>query len=203
MYKIGIALMAVFAIMVIPSQISADDGKIAYYGMGTLVKNDSFGNEVFAQTVHNRVVNTGETFLINQSFQDAVASAADNASIASICVTEAAGFTPAEGDAAAAFDTATTIATGNECKEDTAVDVSSQGTAVIGPLTFNTSNLDAAGETITGIGICQAQVASDADFGACATAGILFAEVDTTDVTLATGETVQITYTFDITSASS
>lgn len=203
MYKIGIALMAVFAVMVIPAQISADDGRPTYYGMGTIVLNDAFGNEVFSQTIHNQVVNTGESFIIDQAFQDGTASVAEASAIASICVTEAASFAASETEAAAAFDTATTIGTGNECKEDTAVDDASQGTAVIGPLTFTTSNLDAVGETITGIGVCQATSANDNDFGACATNGILFAEVNTSDVTLNSGETVQITYTFDITSGSS
>jgi hypothetical protein len=203
MYKIGIALMAVFAVMVIPAQISADDGRPTYYGMGTLVLKDAFGNPVFSQTIHNQVVNTGETFIIDQTFQDGTASLAENNSIGNICVTEAASFAASETEAVAAFDSATTIGTGLECKEDTAVDDSTQGTAVIGPLTFTTSNLDAAGEIITGIGICQATVANDSDQATCAAGGILFAEVNTTDVTLNTGETVQITYTFDITSGSS
>jgi hypothetical protein len=201
MYKIGIALMAIFAVMVIPAQGSSENGRPTYYGMGTIVLNDSFGNEVFSQTLHNRVVNTGESFIIAQTFQNGTSSVADTNAIGSICVTEAAGFTPAEGDDAATFDTNTTIGTGNECKEDTTVTESTQGQAVIGPLTFAVSNLDAAGETITGIGVCQATTANDNDFGTCASNGLLFAEVDTTDVTLNTGETVQITYTFDITSS--
>ena len=203
MYKIGIALMAVFAVMVIPAQISADDGKPTYYGMGTIVLNDAFGNEVFSQTIHNQVVNTGESFIIDQTFQDGTAAVLENTSVGAICVSEAVGFAAAEGDTAASFDGATTIATGNECKEDTAVDDSSQGLAVIGPLTFTTSNLDAVGEIITGICICKASAADDNDFGTCAINGILFATVNTSDVTLNTGETVQITYTFDITSGSS
>ncbi len=196
--------MAVFAVMVIPSQVDTENGKITYYGMGTIVLNDAFGNEMFAQTVHNRVVNTGETLIVNQAFQDGVASIAEASAVASICVTEDVSFTTnlAETLTAASFDGATTIITGLECKEDIAVDVSTQGTAVIGALTFTTSNLDAAGESITGIGICQATSLNDLDFGTCAVNGVLFAGVDTTDVTLNTGETVQITYTFDITSAS-
>jgi hypothetical protein len=203
MYKIAIALMAVFAVMVIPNQISSDDGRPTYYGMGTIVLNDAFGNPMFSQTIHNEVVNTGETFIIDQTFQDGTASLAENNGVANICVTEAASFVTSETDTAAAFDTATTIGTGLECKEDTTVDDTIQGTAVIGPLTFLVSNLDAAGETITGIGVCQATVADNLDQATCATGGILFAEVNTTDVTLNTGETVQITYTFDITSGSS
>ena len=193
--------MAIFAVMVIPAQGFSEDGRPIYYGMGTIVLNDAFGNEVFSQTIHNRVVNTGETFIIDQTFQDGTASIAENNSIASICVSEAVSFATAEADTAGAFDTATTITTGLECKEDTTVDDTTQGTAVIGPLTFTTSNLDVVGEIITGIGICQATVANDNDQATCAINGILFATLDTTDVTLNTGETVQITYTFDITSS--
>jgi len=201
MYKIGIALMAIFAVMVIPAQGSSEDGRPTYYGMGTIVLSDSLGNEAFSQIVHNRVVNTGESFIIAQTFQNSTASVADNNSIGAICVTEAAGFTPAEADTAATFDAGTTISPALECKEDTVVDETPQGTAVIGPLTFAVSNLDAAGEIVTGIGICQATAADNNDFGTCASNGLLFAEVDTTDVTLNTGETVQITYTFDLTSS--
>jgi len=200
MYKIGIALMAIFAVMVIPAQGSSENGTPTYYGMGTIVLSDSLGNEAFSQILHNRVVNTGESFVIAQTFKNGTSSVADNSAISAVCVTEAAAFTPAEVDTAATFDAGTTITTGNECKEDTVVDETPQGTAVIGPITFAVSNLDAAGEIITGIGVCQGS-AGAADFGTCAANGLLFAEVDTSDVTLNTGETVQITYTFDLTSS--
>lgn len=106
---------------------------------------------------------------------------------------------------AANFDTGNTI-TGvqKECKTDATVDTTTtQGNAVIGALTFTaggtaTENI-AAGGTVNGIGICQAHN-TNADFKDCATEGILFAIVNTSDVTLANAETVDITYTFDITS---
>ena len=201
MYKIGIALMAVFAVMVIPAQGFSGNGNPTYYGMGTIVLNDPFGNEVFSQILHNRIVDSGESFIVASTFQNATGSVADTNRIGAICVTEAVAFTPTEIDSAGTFDSGTTIGTGNECKEDTVVSETTSGLAVIGPLTFAVANLDVAGEIITGIGVCQATSANDNDFGTCASNGVLFAEVDTTDVTLNTGETVQITYTFDITSS--
>lgn len=197
--------MSVFAMMVIPAQIQVNPTGPALYGMGSIVLYDEFGNEVFAQSIHNRVVDEGEEDITTQMFQETTAGRADNLQFGAICVSNEATFTLAEGTTAASFDTADSLAATN-CKEDTGVDVSGASTAVIGALTFTTSNLDAAGEAITGIGICQARSAADTDFANCAaggtgTGGLLFSAVDITDVTLNAGETVAITYTFDISSS--
>jgi len=70
-------------------------------------------------------------------------------------------------------------------------------------LTFTCGGTNCAdNDTITGIAICQNDTTDNTDFNNCATEGIMFAVVDISDVTLATSETVDITYTFDITSPS-
>lgn len=182
-----------------------------FYGAATITVRDQQGKEIFSQTVHNRLVDTGETFLLNQAFSNTVASQADADVVGSICIYDDSATTIAsliaETTTAANFDTGNAI-TGvqKECKTDSSVDTTTtQGKAVIGPLTFTAgttaSQNIAAGGIVNGIGICQANP-TDADFKDCATEGILFAIVDTSDVTLASSETVEITYTFDITSSS-
>lgn len=199
--------MSIFAIMVLPAEQNTSATGLSLYGMGSLIVNDATGNEVFAQTIHNRVVDQGEAFIIDQVFDDGTASQADNVSVGAICISNNASFSGADETlTAATFDTEDSLTAAN-CKQETAgaVSDSTPSTAVITPAAFTTSNLDAAGETIYGIGICQNESADDNDYANCATgstSGILFAAVDTTDVTLQTGETVLITYTFDIVSGS-
>lgn len=171
---------------------------------GTLyfVKHDAAGNVLLEGNTHNQVVNTGEEFLLDQLFQDATTTA-DNNQIGAICISDAGAITVAETETAADFDGDNGM-TETNCKEDTAV-TTSGGTGVIGPLTFTCGGTNCAdGDTITGIAICQVTVADDNDFNDCATNGIMFSVIDITpDVTLNAGETVDITYTFDVTTASS
>lgn len=197
----GFALMGVLAMMVIPGSMASPDNDLTFYGAATMVQKDAFGQEVFSQVVHNQVVNSGEEFLLDQTFQDGTTSA-DDVQIGSICISNAGTITVAEIETAADFDGDNGL-TETNCKEDTTV-TTSGGTAVIGALQFTCGETNCTdGDTITGIGICQNDTTDDTDFADCATEGILFAVIDTTDTTLATSETVDITYTFDITSGSS
>ncbi len=192
-------LVMITMMMVLPAQgvISND---LEFGGYLTLAKFDENGNNVFVQTVHNRLVDTGETFLLQQVFQEGTTVGADAVQIGAICVTDEV-ITISEALTAATFDTGNGI-TETNCKEDTTVTLASQ-TAQIGAITFSAGGANVAdGDTITAIGICQNDATDDGDFANCATEGILFAAVDTADVTLNAGETVQITYTFDISSAS-
>jgi len=201
-YKIGIAgLLAILAITIVPfsGETNSTDGK--FYGYVTLVAYDENRNEVLSQTIHNRLVDTGETFLLENTFRETTA-VIDTLQISAICIIEDATL-PAdviETHTAAFFDGNNTIVdTNNNCIPDTAVDLSTQGLAVIGMTQFTGgTNLD-SGETINGIGICQSNAGATA-FEDCATTGILFSVIDTSDVTLVTDETVDITYTFNMTS---
>jgi len=197
----GFALMGVLAMMVIPGSMGSVQNDLTFYGAATMVQKDANGQEVFSQTVHNRVVDSGEDFLLDQTFQDGTTSA-DDVQIGSICISDAGTITVAETETAADFDGDNGI-TETNCKEDTTV-TTSGGTAVIGALQFTCGGTNCANDdTITGIAICQNDTTDDTDFNNCGTEGIMFAVVDTTDTTLAASETVDITYTFDITSASS
>ena len=196
----GFALMGVLAMMVILGSMGSYENDLTFYGAATMVQKDANGQEIFSQVVHNQVVDTGEEFLLDQTFQDGTTSA-DNVQIGSICISDGT-ITVGETQTAANFDTANGI-TETNCKEDTTV-TTSGGTAVIGALQFTCGGTNCAdNDTITGIAICQNDADDDGDFNNCATEGIMFAVVDTTDTTLAASETVDITYTFDITSGSS
>ena len=198
LYELGIlGLLSIMVITVVPlsSEIDSNDGKL--YGFATLVKYDESKNEVFSQTVHNRLVDTGETFLLEATFREGTAPA-DGVQIGAICIAQDATYDDLETHTAAFFDGNNTQTSGVNCKISAAVDLTTQGLAVIGPLTFDAPTNIASDETVNHIGICQS---AGADYTDCATAsGILFATINTANVTLAASETVQITYTFNMTS---
>lgn len=199
-YKIGITgLLAILAITIVPfsGESNSTDGK--FYGFVTLVAYDENRNEVLSQTVHNRLVDTGETFLLEATFTEGTAPTDVN-QIGAICLIEDASVDEIETHTAAFFDGNNTISATN-CVVDAAVDLSTQGLAVIGMTQFIGGTHTTAGDTINGIGICQGNAGSS-PYALCATAGILFAVIDTSDVTLAASETVDITYTFNMTSPS-
>lgn len=200
-YKMGfIGLLGILAITIVPfdGETNSNDGR--HYGMATLVQYDVNNNEVFAQSIHNRLVDTGETFILGASFFNGVASPVDNTAIGAICVAEGVISAADETDTAAQFDTDNTIGVFTNCIVDATVDITTtQGTAIVGPETFTGATHLAGGDTVNGIGICQGN-GGVTPYQDCATGGVLFAVIDTADVTLLASETVQITYTFDITS---
>ena len=198
-YKIGIAgLLAILAITIVPfsGETNSTDGK--FYGYVTLVAYDENRNEVLSQTIHNRLVDTGETFLLEATFTEGTAPTDVN-QIGAICLIEDTTVDVIETHTAADFDGNNTIVSGTNCVVDTAVDLSTQGLAVIGMEQFVGGTHQASGDTINGIGICQSN-GGTTPYTDCATAGILFSVIDTSDVTLVTSETVDITYTFNMTS---
>jgi hypothetical protein len=204
MYKyLGIGMLGFFIFMMIPG-IDQTIEQSKMYGVATLVAYDLERNEMFAQTVHNRLVDTGEDLINTNVFSDGVASTADADAVGSICAYQDGGTTiqtlDVEGTDAAAFDTGNTN-TSTECVTDVTVDTTGASIAVIGPLTFTGgTNVDTLG-IVNGIGICNAHL-TDAAFNDCATEGALFAIVNTSDVVLDTAETVDITYTFSLVSGS-
>lgn len=196
---IGIGLLGLFVVLIMPAQIEFISNDLEFGGYLTVAKYDENGNNVFTQTLHNRLVDTGETFLLQQVFQEGTAVGADNIQIGAICLTDEIAISISETMTAAAFDAGNAI-TETNCIEDTAVDLSGGQTAVIGPVTFSAGTHVAAGDTITAVGICQSNSAGGNDFNDCTTTGILFAVVDIPDFTLNSGETADITYTFDMSS---
>ena len=204
MYKyLGFGMMGFFIFMMIPG-IDQTIEQSKMYGVATLVAYDLERNEMFSQTVHNRLVDTGEDLINDNVFSDGSTDVLDADAVGSICAYEDGGTTiqtlDVEGTDAAAFDLGNQN-TETECVTDDTVDTTGASTAVIGPLTFTGgTNVDTLG-TVNGIGVCNAE-ASDAAFNDCASEGALFAIVNTSDVTLGAGETVDITYTFSLVSPS-
>lgn len=200
--------MGVFALMAIPGSLDIQTNDMAFYGMGNMVLYDAYGNEVFQQSVHNRITNEGETYMIDQAFQTVVVPVGDLATLGTICVSDnsVSPITLAEGTDAAAFDGSegyTSITTICQEGADNGVG-NSAGIATIGPLTIAAGTHVGIGEDVVIVGICMndgdgspGEAIEDCVIGNSG-AGILFAVFEPTTVTLLTGETVDITYTFDI-----
>ena len=190
----------------------------ALYGVATIAHHDADGNVLGTQTIHNRLLNAGEDYILKQVFMDGQ-SDADAAQIGAICLS-ADDTTIVEGLDATAFNSnheadadtvegagvGSTIAASDtrECLTDATVASSGQ-IATVGPLTFtanNTASPDASRSNwkpdvpIKMIGICQGFAADNA---ASCTAP-LFAAVNINDVTLNVDETLTVTYTFDMSS---
>lgn len=192
--------MSVFAMMVIPGNFDTVNNELVFYGVGTITHFDKDGYEVFSNTVHNRVVDTGEDFILDASFQDGSTDVADNVQFGSICIGDQATVVVLETEAAADFDGDNGITEAN-CKEDTVV-ITTGSIATINPPTFICGTTNCAnGDIITGFAVCQNDATDDLDFINCATEGVMLAVIDSADTTLNAGETLDITYNFDITSA--
>ncbi len=182
------------------------------YGAATIVAHDAYGNEIFSQTIHNQLFDQGEDLILNQAFTDIGGLAiVDNVQIGAICLSAAAPLT-LESDTNSTFNSAHDLADNgptnaslNCVTAPIAFPVTSSAQVVtIGSLTFTASSTESqnwfAGDTVTHIGICDADP-GHADVRGCTST--LFAVVNTSDVTLADTETVDVTYTFDISSSTS
>ena len=199
----------------------ADTSVLSLYGVATVVHTGADGAVLGTQEVHNQLVDSGETFILQQVFRDGTSDEADPTQIGAICLSADdmdvnADKAAAEGLTATAFNTnhdadyaqqggsGLTPSDTRECLTD--IDVSMAGqVATVGPLTFvanstqNTSNW-IPGETAAIIGVCKASSTAAAQESCVAP---LFAVVDINDVTLEVGETLTVTYTFDMTSDTS
>jgi len=203
MYKYaGFGLIVLIVVLMMPAGIDDQPTNIPMYGTTHVEQYDSHGNQIFSQTVHNLITNNGENFLIQQVFRETTnGQTDDDFQIGSICITdsttdfsESQAASGTDGD----FDNEETL-TGNNCIEDDNAS-NNNGALTIGPLTFSAGTHLGAGETIQGIGICQGNNGADNNaYADCATGGnVLFATIDTSDVTVNGGETAEYSYTFDI-----
>lgn len=214
MYKYaGFGLLGLIVVLLMPVGAYEEPASFAMYGTGTIEQYDSNGNQIFSQTIHNLVTEQGEDYIIAQVFRDdRDTEVNDGLQIGSICITsddESFGPSQVSGDLTGGdFDGENSLV-GNRCISDEPFVEASEGSGgdlTIGPLTFTAgANLD-PGQTIAGMGICQANdLAQGESFEDCIDGdggqspnGILFATVDFTDVTLGAGETADISYTFDV-----
>jgi len=195
-------LLGFLVVLILPADANQQTPSFLY-GAATLVAYDANGNEFFTQTVHNQLFDEGEDLMIDQSFADLGGIAiVDDIQIGAICLSAAGTPTTTETDDNVQFNTDNVRAGDTlalNCITDPTVTKATQ-VVTIGPLMFTAGANSAAvewvsGNTITNIGICDAQL-TNANVRDCTTN--LFAVVDTSNVVLANAETVDVTYTFDI-----
>jgi len=193
---LGFLLMGLFVIMIIPANNDVSDGKIHHYGMGVITLYNAAGDEMFSQSIHNQLYDAGETFLLEQTFEDGTSITADTASIGSICISADTSVVLDDTKTAAGFDATDNLTEAN-CKEDAdSVVAISNGVATVSPTTFTCGGTNCTNDdTITTFAVCQMGQGTSIN---CAPSGIIFAEINITDVTLAASETLQVTYIFDI-----
>jgi len=82
----GIGLVAITAVLLLPGSFgNLVTDETTFWGQSNLVLYDVEGNEVLAQTVHNRIVDTGEQFILQQTFQEATGNVVDGSQFGAIC----------------------------------------------------------------------------------------------------------------------
>ena len=215
------ALAGIAAVLSSAGLLVADDaGKagssvLSLYGVATVVHTGADGAVLGTQQVHNRLLDLGEDFILQQVFRDG-SSVADSTQIGAICLSAyepnlADDSTEAltQGQFDSRHDSAYQRGAGGidpiqtrVCLTDDSVALSGQE-AEVGPLIF-TANTSAGfsnwvpGQTVAAIGVCRADSAA-APVADCAAP--LFAAVDINNVTLNLDETLTVTYTFDMSSS--
>ena len=112
----GFGTIILSIIMLIPIagyNIQSDLPKM--YGIATIVLKDSTGNVLFENVIHNQVVDTGTTYMLDQTFGDGGTDVANADQVDTICVTNAAAPAGATDDTAtaASFNTENTLTSTN------------------------------------------------------------------------------------------
>ena len=180
------------------------------YGVAVIEHVGADGQILSTETVHNQLLDAGEQHILQQAFTDGSTDVADATQVGAICLS-ADNTAPTETMTAATFNTNADAddnasSSAVNCKTDNTVDLTTTaGTAVVGPLTFEVgtaaTNNWYNGDTPRQIGVCAAESA-DADVRGCTAP--LFATVALSGTSaLATGESLTVTYTFNIASPSS
>ena len=194
---IGFGLLGLFVVMIFPSAIT-DVTNPMFYGTANMVLADPDGNILMTQTVHNRITDQGEAFIIDQVFTTGDTAVTGDNRVGSLCILSASDSVFSE----TATDTTTNnIAGGTDhchTTSTTIVDVGS--TAVTEGEVFTAGTDFNAGETISGILICKMD-GTTGDFAECNTpaSSLALAALDLNNVTVTGTDTITITYTFDIT----
>lgn len=197
---VGFGLIFLAFIMILPANSSIQSDFPKMYGIATVVLKDSTGNILFENVVHNQVVDVGTAFMLDQTFGDGNSAISDANQVDTMCVTDASAPSGATDDTETASDFNTENGlTGNNCIGAISFNTAST-TAGSGTKTFSAGTHFPAGTVVGGIGICGDNgVASP--FNNCSEAvgdAPLLAVVNTTDVTVNSGESVDITYTLTL-----
>ncbi len=197
--RIGIGLLGLFIFLVLPAGIDNTQEEAKFYGAAHLVVRDAAGDEVFQQIIHNRLLNTGENYIINQTFVGSGNPLLDNTQMSAICVTNLTIVN--ETDTATSYSAPANSLTGTNHCHPTVPNIQNDGTVELGPETFIGGTDIGATETIRSIAICSDNAGFDyTDCDQAASNAIAFAAIVTSAVQLGNTETVDITYTFDLSS---
>jgi len=209
MYKVAsLGLLAILAAMIVPASFETNSnvGTPTFYGYSVMSLVDASGITVYESGVHNEVISSGVDFIMDQVFNDAAASVADADSVDAICINVNPRFDQlfqAGNETISLADYLTNDgdpANSNvPCIGQLEFVTTAAGADGIANAVSPTSNFAAGGvaldndQTIFGIAICETVAASQAD---CEFP--LLALVDTADIIVAAGETVDITYTMTL-----
>lgn len=199
---LGFGLIFLAFIMILPDSNSNTQSDLPkMYGIATIILKDSTGNILFENVIHNQVVDAGTTYMLDQTFGDGGTDVSDANQVDTMCVTDALAPSGATDDTetAADFNTENGL-TGNNCKGNISFTTAAT-TAGSGTQTFSAATHFPAGTVVGGIGICGNGGNGSGPFPDCdTTAGQapLLAVVDTTNVTVNAGESVDITYTLTL-----
>jgi len=197
---LGFVLFFLAIVMLIPANSDKSDS-LKMYGIATIVVKDSSGNILFENVIHNQVVDAGTTYMLDQTFGDGGTDVSNADQVDTVCVTDALTPTGATDDTetAADFNTENTLISTN-CIGNISF-TTGTASATTDALTFSAGTHFPAATTIGGIGICGNGANGAGPFADCDTTANqapLLAVVDTTDVTVNTSESVDITYTLNL-----
>ncbi|HLC24683.1 MAG TPA: hypothetical protein VJJ25_03535 [Nitrosopumilaceae archaeon] len=197
---LGFGLIFLAFIMLLPANSNVQSDSLKMYGIATLVLRDSTGEMLFENVIHNLVVDSGTAYMLEQTFGDGSTEVSDADQVDTVCVTDALTPDGATDDA----ETADDFNTENNLTPDNCIGNISfillPNSATTGALTFEAGTHFPDGTEIGGIGVCGNGAQGLLPDGCDTTAGQapLLAVVDTTDVTVNSGETVDITYTLEL-----
>ena len=196
----------------------AGSSALSLYGVATVVHTGADGAVLDTQTASNRLLNTGENFVLEQIFRDGTTVVGDTTQMGAICLS--ASTTPDldqsasetldatmfennhDGAYTETFSGITKLQT-RECLTDDDVTISGR-IATVGPLTFVANTTASSSNwvptnTVEMIGICKADSAGG---NAASCDAPLLAAVKISQVPLNEGETLTVTYTFNMDSDS-
>ena len=210
----GFGLLGLAALMVIPSGVSADMAPMIFYGTADIQLADADGNVKLAQTVHNQLTDEGEAFLIAQVFDTGATAYTGDDRVSSICLL-ADSYTDLDSanlealDDVNADDNTGTLPHGSisaanrmMCGGNSSGDVATSGsTAVIGPVQFEAGTGFTTGQTVSGFAVCAngGNATNCDDTRSTTDPETLLAVINISDVGLPnSGDTLTVTYTFDI-----
>ncbi|ABK78162.1 hypothetical protein CENSYa_1540 [Cenarchaeum symbiosum A] len=180
------------------------------FGMAELTHKNVDGDILASSTVHNRLVNGGEVHLINGVFGATAVATDDKPTL--ICISDKLAVNKVVGEIletsiASDFTPETAFATtGTNTCVAADIETANGGSSAVMNATFYGSGATGTDEIniledqmIESIAICDTSAAGT-DRTNCATAGALFSAVPVRQTEVGASDSVEVTYTFNLTS---